>query len=294
MVLDKIKRAKYLYNIGGGKNLVISAVNAFRKRIKSFSFNALYKKKYPTNTIFIIGFPKSGSSWVMNMFGTIPGFEKFTPAKWGNKILNKWEPVNNLYPGVFDEFVNYLAVVKGHTYPTKENIEILKNKNVSYIVTIRDPRDQLISAYWYIRSRPHHRDYKKVKSLSLNEYITYKLNSGEHEKEDLNWLRGWVKNITNNGIIVRYEDIVENTQVEFNTMLSHLGFNLPLSEINNIIQKNSFESVSGRKRGQENTNKFVRKGVYGEWKETFSDEQKNTYSRIGEDIINKLNYQPTI
>lgn len=149
--------------------------------------------------------------------------------------------------------------------------------------------------YWYIRKRIEHKDYEAVRNKSLSEYITYKLESDEYEKEIIEWLRMWLNNRDKDkSILVRYEDALENTYREIRKLLAFLKINCSESNLRHIIEMNSFERVSSRKPGCEDTNSFFRKGVSGEWKETFSDQQKETFSVIGEDVITRLGYNPTI
>lgn len=73
-----------------------------------------------------------------------------------------------------------------------------------------------------------------------------------------------------------------------------LGFDCSEEGIDRIIAANSFEKVSGRKRGMEDRQQFLRKGVRGEWEEVFSEEQKAKFTQVGEDVIKALAYEPTL
>ena len=104
----------------------------------------LYRKRlcepYPVNVIFIAGLAKSGTTWLANMFSSLGGFDRITPRGW--KVQR-----NVLYPGIFDEFKNRLAVIKGHTWYSQEHLAVLRDSNLKYFVIVRDPRDQIISEY---------------------------------------------------------------------------------------------------------------------------------------------------
>jgi hypothetical protein len=77
-------------------------------------------------------------------------------------------------------------------------------------------------------------------------------------------------------------------------IFNFLDFKIEHKEIENIIEKNSFNKITGRKRGKSDDTKFVRKGVSGEWNTIFNNDQKSQFSKIGEDVIKNLEYQSTL
>jgi hypothetical protein len=253
------------------------------------------REQYPSNVIFVAGLPKSGSTWFAKMCASLDGFDKFTPLRWGTDLPDSWEPTCDLYEGVFEEFKNRLAVVKGHTYGTEENVDFLRRAGIRYLLTVRDPRDQIISAYWYLKKSPIHWDWQLVNRLTLSEFITHKLQSGEFEQNIVDWCRSWLDHRDENAsMLVRYEDLLEDTKAVMSEVFRHLGIARSEEEVERIVETNSFKRVSGRTPGQQDTGSFLRKGVSGEWREIFTDEQKELFAKIGEDVVMRLGYEPTL
>ena len=121
------------------------------------------------------------------------------------------------------------------------------------------------------------------------------MESGEFEKETLNWIRNWLKKRdSKKSIIIRYEDMLNNPNTVLKKIFNFLGFKIEQEKIKRIIEKNSFKNITGRKHGESDDTKFVRKGVSGEWEAVFNKKQKSLYSKIGEDVIEKLGYQSTL
>ncbi|WP_456426208.1 sulfotransferase domain-containing protein [Rhodocaloribacter sp.] len=270
--------------LGGMLKPAVNGLNYYRK-----------KKKYPQNVIFIAGFPKSGSTWFARMLAGLDGFDPFTPRRWATKPAKQWKPAHDLYPGIFEEFAHRLAVVKGHTWGTKDNVALLRASGLRYFVTVRDPRDQIISSYWFIRSRPLHREWELAQSLSLEEYITHKLASGVYEREELAWLRSWISRLDEDQVaLIKYEDLLADTTQMMRLACAHLNFACRDEEIRAIVERNSFARLAGRPRGVEDRSSFVRKGVAGEWRTVFSEVQKQQFVRIGEDVIAQFGYAPTL
>jgi hypothetical protein len=92
---------------------------------------------------------------------------------------------------------------------------------------------------------------------------------------------------------VRYEDLLANTAAEMNRVIDFLGFQVPTSMIESIVDRNSFATISGRAPGTEDTASFLRKGIAGEWRETFTAEHRELSLAGMEDVINSLGYEPT-
>lgn len=264
--------------------------------IRGYINYSRWYKYYPQNIIFIAGYAKSGSTWIANMFAGLNGFEKYTPKGQRWKHSTRWDDfsTSDLYPGIFLECQHRLAVIKSHTWGSKRNVEILNNSGLKYIITVRDPRDKIISGYYYIRNHPKHWDYERAITMSLEDYITYKFESGEFEQQSINWLRMWINNYDKkNALIIKYEDAIEDTFHIFRRTLDFLNFDIAEQMIHRIIEKNSFKSLSGRKRGEEDRKSFYRKGVLGEWKNVFTTKHKELFKKIEKGVIERLDYPPT-
>ncbi len=254
------------------------------------------RKQYSQNIIFITSLPKSGSTWLSNMCSGLDGFDLFAPIKWNTYITKEWDDSRwDLDEDIFKEFKSKLAVIRGHTWAIPQNLNVLEQSNLKYIIGVRDPRDKVISEYWHSRNFPKHWAHDQTQKLSISEFITYKLESGEFEKETLNWIRNWLKNRDlKKSIVVRYEDMLNEPNAILKKIFNFLCFKIEQNKIDDIIEINSFDKITGRKRGESDDTKFIRKGVSGEWKDIFSKNQKLQFSKIGEDVIKSLGYRATL
>ncbi len=269
--------------------------NGIIKRIVNRYHYLRYRKDYQQHLIFIISLPKGGSTWVSRLFASIQGFAIYSPRRWNITIGDSWSDQRwNLYRGLFEEFKHKLAVVKGHTWAHPGNISQLRESNIKYLITVRDPRDQVISEYWHCRNYPLHWDRQLAMSTSPTEFITYKFDSGAFERETLSWLRMWIKNREpQQSIMIRYEDLLRDPEAVFRKALNFLGFQLADDELRRIIEINSFEAITARKPGQAADHQFNRKGIAGEWKEVYTGKLRDKFLEIGEDVVQELGYEPT-
>jgi hypothetical protein len=61
--------------------------------------------------------------------------------------------------------------------------------------------------------------------------------------------------------------------------------------IGDLIERSSFRFYSGRDRGQEDRKRFYRKGVAGDWKNHFTEEDKRAFKALAGDMLIHLGYE---
>jgi hypothetical protein len=72
--------------------------------------------------------------------------------------------------------------------------------------------------------------------------------------------------------VVRFEDLIgaESSDV-FTGLFEHCDISMPRDVLDQLLAKYSFEALSGRKPGEENTDSHYRKGISGDWKNYLSE-----------------------
>lgn len=252
----------------------------------------MYRNRYPTSLVFIASLAKSGSTWLANMIADLPGFQQYQPAAWTTSLMTI--PNQDIYPGLFHEVERRLAVVKGHTPGTLANAALLRNSGHRYLLTVRDPRDQIISGYWYLRNHPRHRAHAAAMELTLEEFITRELDPQYAQIDRSGWLRAWLTNRDpDRSLLVRYEDLLDNADSELMRIFGFFGFEVEPPRIARIVENHTFTRRSGRSRGEEDTGNFLRRGIAGEWRSVFTDQHRTRVEAVMEDLIEELGYQPT-
>ena len=104
--------------------------------------------------ILVNGAPRSGTTWTVSMVAAVPGYRKI-----GNfqHNLQGYETVN---PG---------DVIHGHDHYTEPLKDALKLHRVGFILTMRDPRDQVVSRLFHIRRTPNHAWQTHLQNMSNDE-----------------------------------------------------------------------------------------------------------------------------
>lgn len=178
-------------------------------------------------------------------------------------------------------------------------------KNVT--VVIRDGRDTVVSAYYYMcfkneinrqfgvdryRKALQFDDYDDIRS-NLPRFIEYLY--GEHATKRFHF--GWGEFIdswlTRDFPIVKYEDLLVTPASELIRVVKTLtGDDLPLESAQRIVENYSFQKVSGRNKGDENQTSFVRKGIAGDWKNHFSKEARQVFDNFAGSQLIQAGYEP--
>jgi hypothetical protein len=91
---------------------------------------------------------------------------------------------------------------------------------------------------------------------------------------------------------VRYEDLLVRPNEEVERLLDFLGVDTDERLVEHCVSSASFEKLSrGRQRGQEDPSSFYRKGVAGDWKNHFSEEDRLVFKEEAGELLIRLGYE---
>jgi uncharacterized coiled-coil protein SlyX len=90
---------------------------------------------------------------------------------------------------------------------------------------------------------------------------------------------------------VRYEDLLERPVGEARRLLEFLGADSSEEKTRKCVERAGFERKTNRKRGQENPSSHFRKGVAGDWKTVFTEEDKRVFKQIAGNLLIELGYE---
>lgn len=253
-------------------------------------------------TIFHITHPKAGSQWVMQVLHECAP-ERFIQPLPQRKHFKK-EPIHPgmFYPAVYvnrKEFYTVISPWRGHQYLTcLSPLSILKyyqnwfqfgfhHQPYKTFIVIRDLRDTLVSLYFSLKySHPilnaktsNHRTH--LMEMPFDESLLYLMNDELWKFSRIQ--TSWLKERT---LLVKYEELIADEIATFQKITEHCEINVSKDHLQNVIQRNNFQTRSGRPMGTEDINSHHRKGIAGDWKNHFSplmiDEFK---ARFGKTLI---------
>ena len=230
--------------------------------------------------IWIIGFPKSGNTWISYLcsycfnlpfhnYGDLGGSPKNPRVIMKTKGENDWKSVDRFH-----------SIQKTHKLPDSVPYQ---NGIVFYI--IRDPRDVFVSYSFFMIS----------KNSRLRGRIKYHMIKLFGRRFQINrFLANWEihikKWIDKSSIIINYEQLLNEGDKYLEKLFKSASLDVPNEIIKDALEYFSFEKMSGgRKPGVEKQSNFFRKGISGDWKNHMNENELilfNKSIKYFEDIIN--------
>ena len=242
---------------------------------------------YPDDT-FLVSFPRSGNTWT-----------RFLVCN----LINPDDPVNfaqleSRIPEIYDVTDRDLRAFPRPRIIKSHECFDPRYKKVVYIV--RDPRDVLISYYEFQLKR-------RVISeeLSLEEFVPLFMESeiepktGSWRDHVVSWTatRGGEKNF----LLLRYEDMIADTQKESTKIASFLGLDSNPERIARAVMLSSADRMRKLEKEQsrqwKETKKtrqdkpFVRKAASGGWKTILSEKSVAQIESAWGDVMRSAGYK---
>ncbi|MCP4389723.1 MAG: sulfotransferase domain-containing protein [Gammaproteobacteria bacterium] len=185
---------------------------------------------------------------------------------------------------------------------TQENsrveLELLPQYRASHI--IRDPRDMVVSGYFYHlwceepwclakRDRFGGRSYQQaLNSVSREQGITMEI---ERCQSTFDSMSQWDYRRPEL-IEVRFEEMLANQYAVFERVFAHYGLSARQVEIGlSLAEQCDFERTTGRKKGQEAEQSHLRKGVAGDWRNHFADAHVKQFKSSYPGLLAGLGYE---
>lgn len=228
--------------------------------------------------ILVAEYPKSGASWFSNMLADATGVpypQNFAFPKLEHSILH----------GVY----------------------LYHSRFEKVICVVRDGRDVMVSAYYHFlfkneknkefainrtRKLNPFEDYNDIKT-NLPNFIKFMFTTYSVKGSVMRWDQFVESYLGRTNVhIVKYEDLLLDATLELRKAISFLNIELPSDKkLQSVVEKFSFEKMSSRKPGEENTSSFYRKGVAGDWKTKFSRESCTLFDTFAGETLVKLGYE---
>lgn len=164
---------------------------------------------------------------------------------------------------------------------------------------IRDPRDVIVSGYFY-----HRWTWEKWTQIPQDEFggLTYQgyLNSLDQHSGLLAEIRntkavremvGWDYG-NPNFLELKYEEIIRDEESAFSAIFEKYGFDeSSIQRSVQIARQFSFANVTNRALGNVEEGNHLRSGRSGQWRDHFSEEHKAVFIDVFGDALVELGYE---
>ena len=230
--------------------------------------------------VFLVSYPRSGNTWVRFLLANL-----FKRADEAIDFHNIHEYIPE--EGRNNDIINTLSsprIIKTHS--------AYKANYPRVIYLVRDGRDVYVSYY-------HYRLKILPEGCSFSEFLRMDDHSpclwGDHVES---WLsdKGQLSGI----LIVSYENLLTNPNTELKRMVDFIGIQVTEEEIIQAVHASRFENMreidqtKGRKYNLTGTDEFIRKGIKGEWREQFSQDDIDFFNKREGKILIDLGYEESL
>lgn len=208
--------------------------------------------------MYIVSFPRSGNTWMRTMLAYL-----LNPASADDPDLR-----NRMIPGVslrHVALINRLSsprYIKSHTWYRQEITRA--------VYLVRDGRDVIISLYhYYITRQGKDQEFQSF----LVDYLKGRFGQLWHTNVE-SWLVKGREVMGNNLLVVKFEDMKENTADILGDCADFLGITADSNQIEQAVDAATLprmRKVEQQRKGKFSNSEaaFYRGGKTGEWKEYF-------------------------
>ncbi|MEQ8770832.1 MAG: sulfotransferase [Phycisphaerales bacterium] len=164
----------------------------------------------------------------------------------------------------------------GHT----RHIEMLSQlyPEAKFIVCVRDVRDAAVSAYMhFVRKGVLPDFFRPANGLAESAEVFAR----HHWAEMLRFARGAGARLGPERYLeVGYAEHTRAPHTTISRVFEFLGTPVSESEVNELVERNSFQALSGGREAGQEQNERVRKGVVGDWRNHFTSDFGDFLERI--------------
>lgn len=162
---------------------------------------------------------------------------------------------------------------------------------------IRDPRDIVVSAYFsHMYSHPSgdwlDEQRQRLRQVDQHEGIKLSIDFRENQFQEM---AAWGYGEDHRIYETKFEVITQHTLPEFKRIFRFLGLfpqHIGEETLSEILYQHRFEKLTeGRKPGEEDPHHHYRKGVAGDWKQYFNEENKAYFKENWGELLIRLGYE---
>jgi hypothetical protein len=229
--------------------------------------------------VFLVSYSKSGSHWLAYIVNniakpTLPNKEDFVHRAGEVPLLEQSLP---------EKFTPIPSPRYMYTHLPYKFVPHSSQHEVKYVVIARNPRDIAVSQFNFMKNMKDI-DFHGTWDEFLSLFMRGTGLSGSYFDRVLEW---WEHQEDDNVLFLKYEDLKKDLTGQIGIIGNFLGYQLSHEEMGEIAEKCTFKTMKENRVGSIEGNKgllregksFYRKGIVGDWRNYFSDEQLEKFNQ---------------
>lgn len=244
--------------------------------------------EWPHPVLFIAGLPKSGTTWLAQLLGEIPGYRIRQPSDPDECVVR-----HDICEATFAALPwHRYSVVKFHTRFTEANLAVIEKFNMRTIVMHRDLRDQCVSRYFHVLCDPAHRHHQYYRTLSQEDGLSHCIEVTIEEY--MPWVQGWRPCLAahpDRFHEVRYEDLRANPEKVLVRVLSFYGIKLSGEHVSDLVARVAARTTFDLEKNLSLGTGTARKGIVGDWPRYFTEAHVRRFKEACGEFLVELGYE---
>ncbi|KAM4702564.1 sulfotransferase 2B1-like isoform 1-T3 [Rhinophrynus dorsalis] len=244
--------------------------------------------------VFNITYPKSGTSWMIEILSLIRSDGDPT---WSKTVLN-WDRVPWIEsPGVVEKIQqdeDDPRYITSHI-PRHLFAKSFAGSKAKVIYTARNPKDIVVSLYYFAKMSVFYKEEENFDQF-LKDFLTADMPYGSW----FDHIKGWLEMAgKDNFLLNTYEDLQKDLRGSVERISKFLGKDLDDAALDTIVENVTFKNMKTNKMSNFTLvpemymnhvkSPFMRKGIVGDWKNHFTVAQSEYFDKIYKEKMSDFN-----
>ncbi|XP_030846051.1 sulfotransferase 1C2 [Strongylocentrotus purpuratus] len=256
--------------------------------------NRVRKFECRPDDLFIVTFPKSGTTWLEQLslliqhdgdFSKLEGTHIMKAVPFLETVEDDRNPSTS--PLVIDKAEKMASprILKSHCHsPFLPQDISTDDPKVKVIYVARNPKDTAVSYYHFCHYIPLLPTYESW-DMFFEEFLANRAPQGSWFENVLPW---WRRRNHPNVLFLKYEDMKKDLPGAIRQIAEFMGKSFSDDAIEKIAEASTFKAMKKNPSSNPDTvlqksnqdSSFMRKGVVGDWKNYFTDEQNKRFDEL--------------
>lgn len=221
-------------------------------------------------------------------------------SQWMAHILKECAPRRYVEAARVSQALDQEGIQDGRVYApvylTRQRVQELRardpERKYRLFVVMRDLRDSLVSLYFSQRfshgllNQSLAKRRELLESLTQEEGLLFLLENGLDPIVAIqsSWIQSKVP-------IFKYECLIEQPFAQFRRLLDACQMDVSDAHLKNVLERNSFQAMTGREPGTEAQDHHCRKGVAGDWRTYFTPRLVERFKQLYGPVLVTTGYE---